>query len=435
MTVEKQISSQDESGHHSPVAVDLYFNEGRYYMKDNRGIFKGYSKDDMKGMLKMMNCCGSKAPKENLSDVDKALATACFNAACEYAGPLAGYPVGVRDFGGDRVLVTKGPKIIKAENKPFPVLEGILTQLFQSDYEPQLPYVFGWLKAAREMMHAQTAMPGQCLVLAGPRNSGKSLFQDLVTQMLGGRAGLPYRYISGGTEFNRDLFEKEHLMIADQPPKRDIDSRRRFGSKIKDITVNHTQSLHAKHKDALELEPCWRLTVSLNSEEENLNMLPPLDDSIRDKIMLFKVAQTTMPMESHTPSGRKQFWKTLMDELPGFLWFVENYEIPEPMRDDRFAVKAYHHPDIVEALSEMSPESQLDELIEAIILPASESWQGTLMDLQTQMLDDLTYKSRVDRLLRHPGTLKKYMRRLHKDRPNRYAHTKSHGKHLWTVNR
>ena len=58
MTVEKQISSQDESDHHSPVAVDLYFNEGRYYMKDNRGIFKGYSKDDMKGMLKMMNCCG-----------------------------------------------------------------------------------------------------------------------------------------------------------------------------------------------------------------------------------------------------------------------------------------------------------------------------------------------------------------------------------------
>lgn len=76
------------------------------------------------------------------------------------------------------------------------MLEGILTEFFQSDYEPQLPYVFGWLKAAQEMMHAQTAMPGQCLILAGPRNSGKSLFQDLVTQMLGGRAGLPYRYVT-----------------------------------------------------------------------------------------------------------------------------------------------------------------------------------------------------------------------------------------------
>ena len=130
-------------------------------------------------------------------------------------------------------------------------------------------------------MNSQTSMPGQCLDLAGPRNCGKSLFQDLVTQMLGDRVGLPYRYISGATEFNRDLFSNEHLMIADQIPQRDIDARRRFGSKMKDITVNHVQSLHAKHKDALELEPCWRLTVLLNDEEENLNMLTPLDDSIK----------------------------------------------------------------------------------------------------------------------------------------------------------
>lgn len=415
------------------LLFDLYYHESRFYLMDKRGRFKAYTKDDTKNVLKLYGLHSIKAPGELLSHIDKTLAECCLNKVCEYAGPLAGYQVGEHTFGNNRILVTSGPKIIKAENKPFPMVEWILNDLFQSKYEHQLPYVFGWLKSAREMMNSQTPMPGQCLVLAGPRNCGKSLFQDLVTQMLGGRAGLPYRYISGATEFNRDLFSNEHLMIADQIPQRDIEARRRFGSKIKDITVNHVQSLHAKHKDALELEPCWRLTVSLNDEEENLNMLPPLDDSIKDKIMLLKVQRPKMPMESNTPLGRKQFWKALMDELPGFIWFVENYEIPTEIQDERFAVKAYHHPDIVEALCDMSPEAQLDELIEVILLEHSQIWKGTIHELQTRLLDDLSYRSRVERLLRHPGSLKKYMRRLHKDKPKRYSYSKSNGKHLWSL--
>jgi hypothetical protein len=70
-------------------------------------------------------------------------------------------------------------------------------------------------------------------------------------------------------------------MIADEVPFQDLASRRVFGSKIKDIAVNSIQTCHGKFVNAIHLMPCWRLTISLNDEDENLLMLPPLDASGR----------------------------------------------------------------------------------------------------------------------------------------------------------
>jgi hypothetical protein len=36
------------------------------------------------------------------------------------------------------------------------------------------------------------------------------------------------------------------------------------------------------------LKPFWRLSITLNDEPENLLILPPLDESLGDKIMLLR---------------------------------------------------------------------------------------------------------------------------------------------------
>ena len=125
------------------LLFDLYYHEGRFYLMDKRGRFKAYTKDDTKNVLKLYGLHSIKAPRELLSHIDKTLAECCLNKVCEYAGPLACYQVGEHTFGNNRILVTSGPKIIKAENKPFPKVEWILNDLFLSKYEHQLPYVFG----------------------------------------------------------------------------------------------------------------------------------------------------------------------------------------------------------------------------------------------------------------------------------------------------
>ena len=135
------------------------------------------------------------------------------------------------------------------------------------------------------------------------------------------------KWIIGRTNFNADLFEAEHLMIADEVPFTDLASRRVFGSKIKDITVNSIQTCHGKFANAIHLMPCWRLTISLNEESENLQMLPPLDTSLRDKIMLFKIKKAKILLPCNSPQERKEFWEELKKELPAFIQFLQNWEI------------------------------------------------------------------------------------------------------------
>ena len=122
-----------------------------------------------------------------------------------------------------------------------------------------------------------------------------------------------------------------------------------------------------------------------------------------------------------------------MAELPGFIWFVENFRIPAELNDPRFGIKAYHHKDIVEILEDMAPEARLSELIDVVIQPNGKPWRGSLQDLETQLLDDSTYRSRVEKLLSYPTALKTYMRRLHRDRPDKFTHSKVNSRNVWEI--
>src|SRR5262249_29583083 len=153
----------------------------------------------------------------------------------------------------------------------WPVLEKLLSNLLIDKVEngvtcDQRPYVYAWLKFAVEALWAGQRRPGPVLILPGPRDCGKSLLQNLTTELLGGRVKKPYRYMSGRTDFNGELFEAEHLMIEDEAPSTDLRSRRAFGTHIKSFAVNETHSCHAKNKQALTLKPFWRVTISLNDE-------------------------------------------------------------------------------------------------------------------------------------------------------------------------
>ena len=95
--------------------------------------------------------------------------------------------------------------------------------------------------------------------------------------------------------------------------------------------------------------------------------------------------------------------------------------------------QAYHHKEIVEVLDDMAPEARLSELIDVVIQPNGKPWRGTLQSLETLLLDDSTYRSRVEKLLSYPTALKTYMRRLHRDRPDRFNHSKVNGRNIWEI--
>ena len=422
-----------EVEHRIQIPIWFFPQNEKYYVENELQEYVPYTKTTLKLILKSFGLRGRAHDDELLSPIDSLIADVSYTKSVAYAGRLAGIRRGCYQMNGKRVLVTADPTIIEGKKGQTPLIESVVKQLFQIGEVDQRPRIYGWLKMARKAMLEGFPMPGQALVLAGPRNAGKNLFQDIITEMLGGRAEKPYRYMVGRSEFNGDLFGAEHLCIADEVPFYDMPSRRVFGSKIKDICVNSLQSCHGKHKEALTLFPLWRLSISVNDEAENLVMLPPLEESIEDKIMLLKVSRAIMPMPSDSPQHRMEFWDAVRAEIPSFIHFVENYEIPEELKESRFGIQAFQHPELVEVLKEMTHENRLMELMQIIVIPENGVWKGTLEQLETQLLEDSTYKRQLEKLLYYPTALMTYMRRLQKSMPERVRHFKSNGKTMWEL--
>ena len=76
----------------------------------------------------------------------------------------------------------------------------------------------------------------------------------------------------------------------------------------------------------------------MNIEPHNLLILPELDDSIEDKLILLKATKSPMPMPTRTPGERKAFWEILVGELPAFVDFLLTWNIPEKKRSERLAL-------------------------------------------------------------------------------------------------
>ena len=56
-----------------------------------------------------------------------------------------------------------------------------------------------------------------------------------------------------------------------------------------------------------------------------------------------------------------------------------------------------------------------------------------IRSLETRLLDDPTYRSRVEKLLSYPTALKTYMRRLKTARPDLYDSAKVNGRNEWRI--
>jgi|TARA_B100000809_G_scaffold22558_1_gene19668 hypothetical protein len=417
-----------------PFEVYYFSLSGKFLIKDLRGKYMQINKDALKTKITRLGVNSRIQDGHYISDRDKTIDNIMMTDNVDYVGELAGYQAGVHTVNNAKILVTKSPTIIKGDKRPYPILSKIFEGMFNSGDTPQLDFVYGWLKLARESVASGNPTPGQCLVLAGPKNCGKSLFQDIVTELLGGRTGRPFSYMSGKTDFNSELFGAEHLVIADENSNRDMNSRRLFGSRIKDYTVNTSMHCHGKFREALTLTPCQRLTISLNDEDDNLLILPPIDESLSDKIILLKIYIPEFPLDSSGVVNRQSLWETIKDELPGLIHHIEQFKIPPKLRDSRFGLTGFQHPILMESLEELNPEGKLLALIDHHLLDQKKTWEGTTTELESELLDYYSdCRRRAEKIIKSTPETRTYLMHLKKKHPNRISTRESNGKSLWVI--
>ena len=359
-----------------------YYPAKKCYLIPKEG--EGWVEVNATGLRLALRGCGLSKVEDPISPIDTFTNELHTQYDLDFAGALAGYRLGFYTINGRRILVTSQLQLPAAVKGECPTIEKLFERWFG---EEQLPYVLGWLKHAylNLLPDNKAYQPAQMLALCGEPGAGKNLFQDIVTEVLGGRVAKPYRYLCGNTQFNSDLTGAEHLQISDEVANRDYATRRKFGSAIKDICVNKQQSIHAKGKDAINLPLRWRMTASLNDREEDLCVLPPYEPQLWEKIILIKInhGEELLPAQHE----REGFWDTLKKEIPAFCSYLHSYPIPKALADPRYGIAHYHHPELLVALDAISPELRLHDLIVESLFEKSvtDEWTGTATELESKL--------------------------------------------------
>lgn len=406
---------------------DLHYdpNSGQWWTRNAWGDYAQINGERVRTLFTESGVSPTK-DQTGASDVDRELLRRTRDTRIRYAGSVAGHQAGLYD----KVLVTESVAPLPAVPGDSARLQTYLHNLLDQNDDQYWRLIF-WLALRRQAVLTGTWRASQALALVGPAACGKSFVQaQVITKLLGGRIAKPYRYMSGATEFNGDLFAAEHLCISDEAPGRDIHSRRSLGSHIKSMLFDIDQSCHPKNRQAITLRPIWAMSISLNDEPENLQVLPPLDPSLMDKLIILRCVRHALPW----PGPEIQVLREIIDtELSQFAHYLDGLTVPEHLVEPRCGLKAYQHPAILEELMQLSPEHQLIGLIDTVIFENEFlTWRGTAADLET-VLRDSKYSREADRLFRFNTACGVYLARLHEQDPERFKKTKSKNKIRWAI--
>lgn len=423
---------------------DIFFDDlnNAYRVQDARGDWIQMQVTDLGNYLQGMGVSNRPVVKGELSPVQKLITKIQLEHTVNYIGPLAGYAKGPHEVCNKRILVTESPKFIEPKPGEWPTIAHILDGMLVDGEIDQRPYLNGWLKIGIEALRAGKRRPGQALGLAGPRDGGKSVLQNyVITPLLGGRSARPYQFMTGLTSFNSDIFGAEHLMVEDEAASTDLRARRHFGALLKSITATDESRCHAKYGKPVMLTPFWRLSITVNDEPENLMVLPPLDESLHDKLILLKARQQAMPMPTQTHEERTAFTTKLREELPHFLAFLLEWEIPEGYRGPRYGIAHFHHPDILAAIDDLAPEHRLLTIIDRELFSREGSeiweggaWEGTADELERKLIrDGSSSRQEMQRLMTFNTACGVFLGRLAKKRPNRVSDRRIHGVRYWSI--
>lgn len=383
-------------------------------------------------MLKNRGYYSDKKKDETCSEVDAFLHQVRFWKVVDWAGELAGWSVGKNTIGGLEVLVTRGRQPVVPKKGDYPHLRTFLRSLLG---QKQLPYFLGWLKGSLDSLKEGCPFrPGQMIAFCGPVDCGKSFAQKLVTEILGGRQGDPTQFLLGEEKQNGDFLKAEHLLIEDKALKDFSHAKRRaFAANLKGMIVNSDQRIRCMFKDAVLLPVCMRLTLSCNDAPEALAILPALDSDVQDKVIYFLCGLGELPMRKKRQMTRSEQQKLLFDEVPALVYWLHHWKIPPTVLDpkNRFTVREYHHPEIVDRLLQLTPEERLLHLLQVLPVqwPPSGIMRGNAFEIEGWMRA-ADKNNQMDRLITYTAQMGTLLAKISREGEERIRIVKSSSKHL-----
>jgi hypothetical protein len=328
---------------------ELYYlaKRSHYYRQIASGQWVGFNQENTRLFLKSCGLDVEARDQNNLTEVDRYLLLLQGKRTIDDVISLAGYRKGLYQFGEKTALVTHSPNYIEAVKGDYGLIDRLFSDILGAE---QQQHFYAWLKVAMlNLRDPNYAARGQALFFVGPARSCKSLMQDLITYMLGGRCEKPHQYLMGITPFNAELFAAEHLKMEDDAGL-DYDDRGTFSIRLKGYIANTEHSRHEKGFTPNTYSPKWRMTVSLNNDSESVKIVPIVNSSIADKVNIYKCEipdlSDVIPLD--VIRNELALAETFKKQLPAFIHFILNdFEIPDKWKAPRFGINQYHNKEIL----------------------------------------------------------------------------------------
>ena len=373
------------------TAIEGIWFDGRDYWRKVDSAWRLFKRQDITLHLRVAQGISDDRPKgATASQMDEVLNQIQQVKSVDGAAPFIFRRDTVVAYSGKQYLNIARSRLLAAAEGPqpwgvnFPYIAALLGNYF--DPPAQLPFFLSWLAYGYRSALAGWPRNGQAVFLAGDVNQGKTLVSNvLVGDLFGGHMDAS-DYLLGESKFNKELFEVGLWTVDDTVPSSDPRKQQLYSAMLKKIPANYSFQYHPKFRDQFMLPWAGRVIITCNADPESIRILPDVEMSLLDKVMLFKIA--TAERDFVDAAAR------IRAELPLFARFLQDYAIPtECLGDARFGVKCYHHADLLEEARQSGRTAGFAELLEifrrSIFSNGSEQeWIGNATELKQAMLSD-----------------------------------------------
>jgi hypothetical protein len=320
----------------------LYYDGHIYWEKLTNGHIVSRSRKDIEVRLKSHHGLSPRVPKGGTSsEIEEAYNTIITEKLVDGALPFVYDQRTICPFQGRDYLNTSRRRPAEPAKDPqnwcdnFPFIGALLEAILA---DKQLPYWLGWVN--RYFTSAVSGVPnqGHALFLVGDTGLGKTFLNECVLDLLfGGHISCGSFLMGEDGGFNSHLFEFGLWTCDDRVPAADARKYQHYTSTVKSIVANGVFVVNEKFQKAGQLQWNGRLSVTANYTSEDIRMIPELNISMRDKMMLFRAYKHNMKFDE-----RHKNRDVVEREIPYFARYLLDYVPPLAVQSSaRFGISSY----------------------------------------------------------------------------------------------
>jgi len=427
---QKVVEQMEQDVHFQPTSSGA----GRYYMRKEDGEYVKLTESLLRRHLVRAGMSDYKEKHEPESEIGNFILDTHLHRNLVYAGNLAGFDAGVHILPAGRILSLRSPVVPEMEDGDCAYLLKIIYSVFDDDDNRNR--FLAWFYHAWRYLHRRSWSPLPVVALAGPANSGKSLIMEITRTMLGDTPfGDAYAFLCGEVRFNNQLAGSHLLRVDDAISSFDMRVRRAFGANVKQMAVLCDHQIEPKGVDAVNLSPHWRVMIATNDEPESLQVLPPIDDGMQDKVLLLRIIKPDSALWPEHPDNRQAFREKLVAQIPALLHWVSEQEWVDDYKDTRQAVTGWQDPVLMEHLHSLDDHRQLLELIDMLdpYGALDQWWEGTAAQLEAMLKEDVATRQTAQQLLRYSKACGSLLGRLSREKHGRVVRALPERDRKWRV--